>query len=430
MFSGERRARPAIGESGADLTATRGLPLWGLISLSAAPAVAYGLSRFAYALLLPPMKSDLNLSYTEAGSINTANNIGYLAGAILAFWIVRQANAKRAFLLGIFVTGLMLCATALFRDLNALLAIRVAAGVPAAVALVAGGILASHAGGNSKLGSALALNVYYCGGGLGIILSTAAALPILPEDGYGAWPVTWLLLGVITILSAVPALFAIRALSLPLSGANTKLTMKGIYGAGLVTVAAAYFFFGVGYIGYMTFVIAYLRDSAVGSHGIALFWILVGTAASAGAFAWTPVFSRLSAGTGMAAVMATIGVGALLPIVSPSLQVIVVSAVLFGSSFLSVVAAVNYAVRTQLPPERWAPAIAVMTVVVSIGQSIGPILAGGLSEASGLARGLMISPLCLFLGAGLAAVAGFAQRTLVQTHQTGSWARGQDHDRL
>src|SRR5262249_59931501 len=105
------------------------------------------------------MKTDLGLTFTQAGSINTANNLGYLIGAVLAMALVRQANAKAMFFFGIFATGVALCATALWRDLNALLAVRVISGIPAAIALVAGGVLATPAGGGSKFPSSLALNI-------------------------------------------------------------------------------------------------------------------------------------------------------------------------------------------------------------------------------------------------------------------------------
>ncbi|MGI5290794.1 YbfB/YjiJ family MFS transporter [Nonomuraea polychroma] len=42
--------------------------------------MALGFTRFAYALLLPPMHQELHWSYAQAGSMNTANALGYLLG--------------------------------------------------------------------------------------------------------------------------------------------------------------------------------------------------------------------------------------------------------------------------------------------------------------------------------------------------------------
>ena len=48
--------------------------------LAAAPTIALGFTRFAYALLLPAMRADLGWSFATAGLMNTVNAGGYLAG--------------------------------------------------------------------------------------------------------------------------------------------------------------------------------------------------------------------------------------------------------------------------------------------------------------------------------------------------------------
>ena len=58
-------------------------PLWVIVGLAMGPAVALGLGRFAYALLLPSMRADLGWSFADAGALNTANAAGYLLGGSL-----------------------------------------------------------------------------------------------------------------------------------------------------------------------------------------------------------------------------------------------------------------------------------------------------------------------------------------------------------
>ena len=53
-------------------------PFWVPLGLSIGPLVALGLARFAYALLLPAMRTSLDWSYVQAGAMNTANAGGYL----------------------------------------------------------------------------------------------------------------------------------------------------------------------------------------------------------------------------------------------------------------------------------------------------------------------------------------------------------------
>ena len=52
------------------------------LALALAAAVSLGTARFAYALLLPPMRADLGWSYFTAGAMNTVNAAGYLLGAL------------------------------------------------------------------------------------------------------------------------------------------------------------------------------------------------------------------------------------------------------------------------------------------------------------------------------------------------------------
>ena len=63
------------------------------LALSLGAGVSLGITRFAYGLLLPPMRADLGWSYTLAGAMNTANAAGYLAGALLTPWLMRRFGA-------------------------------------------------------------------------------------------------------------------------------------------------------------------------------------------------------------------------------------------------------------------------------------------------------------------------------------------------
>ena len=61
-------------------------------ALALAAAISLGLSRFSYALLLPPMRADLGWSYFTAGAINTVNAAGYLVGALLTPLAMRRCT--------------------------------------------------------------------------------------------------------------------------------------------------------------------------------------------------------------------------------------------------------------------------------------------------------------------------------------------------
>jgi len=118
-----------------------------------------------------------------------------------------------------------------------------------------------------------------------------------------------------------------------------------------------------------------------------------------------PLLARLRGGRGPAAVMAVLTVGALLPLLWRSTPTTFASAVLFGGSFLTVVAAVTAVARRSLHPRHWTPAIATLTVAFALGQCAGPVLAGLLSDGpAGLRAGLTVSVAILAAGTLLALV--------------------------
>jgi hypothetical protein len=51
---------------------------------------------------------------------------------------------------------------------------------------------------------------------------------------------------------------------------------------------ASYGLFGVGYIAYMTFIVAFLAGHGARPGEISSFWVVLGAAAIAGGFAWPP----------------------------------------------------------------------------------------------------------------------------------------------
>jgi predicted MFS family arabinose efflux permease len=166
---------------------------------------------------------------------------------------------------------------------------------------------------------------------------------------------------------------------------------------------AGYALFGMGYIGYMTFVIALLREQGASAGFITLFYALLGVACVASSRLWAGLLDRYRGGQPQALLNGLLGVATLLPVLSPSAPVALVSGVLFGGVFLSVVASTTALVRHNLPPACWAQGISMFTIVFAAGQIVGPTVTGWISDGpGGLARGLVASAITLWAAAVLA----------------------------
>jgi predicted MFS family arabinose efflux permease len=393
-------AAPAVASRAGGLLVVAGLAI--------GPAVGLGLARFAYALLLPAMRSSLHWSYATAGAINTANALGYLAGAMAAVPLARRTGARRAFAGGIAVAAVTLLGSAGTGDIWLLGLLRVLAGAAGAVSFVTGGGLAAELG--SAVSGRLAawlLGLYFAGAGAGVVLSGLVVPPVLAATTAAAgWRWGWLVMGVLAVLAlagAVPAALACREPAAPPPAQRRWPARR------LAAVMGAYALFGVGYIAYMTFIVAFLTGHGASAGEISVFWVVLGVAAVGGGFAWPPVIARLPGGRGLAVVLLVVAAGAALPLVSAGQPAALASAVLFGVSFLAVVTAATAVARRTLPRHHWTPAIGTLTVAFAVGQCIGPVLAGALSDsATGLRLGLTVSAGTLAAGA----VVALAQRHL------------------
>ena len=171
----------------------------------------------------------------------------------------------------------------------------------------------------------------------------------------------------------------------------------------LAFALAGYACFGLGYIGYMTFVIALLREQSVPSADITLFYALLGVAVVASSRLWAGLLDRAQGGGALALLNALLGVATVLPALFTAWPLMLASGLLFGGVFLSVVASTTALVRHNLPTAQWPAGISAFTIVFALGQIAGPSLVGWIADGpGGLARGLLLSALVLWVGAVLA----------------------------
>ena len=358
-------------------------------------------ARFAYALLLPPMRADLQWSYTQAGAMNTANAVGYLAGAIGSAWLVTRVRLRLLFLVALSLTAASVIACAATSSFVLLALLRLVGGVCGAITFVVGAALVMHVGAQLPARHAtLLLGIYVAGGGLGIAVSGIVLPPLLAGVGPGpGWRLGWLVLGVVSVVALVPAAFATRGVG---DGARSSVPDGGTWPwRGLTALAVAYLFFGLGYVGYTTFIVALLQPR-LGSGVVAVFWVVLGLAAAGSAVAWGPQLGRFRGGRGLALLLAMTAVGAAVPVAAIGPGAAVVSAVLFGGAFVATAAAVTGVIRHAAPPHAWGRAVGALTTGFAAGQCAGPVLTGALSDQNGVRAGMGLSAALLAVGAAVA----------------------------
>lgn len=379
-------------------------PLLIALALSLGAAVSLGISRFSYALLLPPMRADLGWSYLLAGAMNTANAFGYFVGALITPALMRRFDAQSALVGGALLTGVFMLLSGFVTDADMLLLQRVLAGIASAFVFISGGVLAARLGAMHARRAGFLIGLYYGGTGFGISLSAVLVPVTLQAAAAGGtpheWQWAWLALGgvclLMTLLMAVPA-SQIDG-TIPAAGAHGHFRVRA-FAFGL----AGYFMFGVGYIGYMTFVIALLREQGMQGTTITVFYATLGIAVIASSRIWAGVLDRYKGGQSLAVLNALLAGAALLPVLTSATAAVFASGILFGAVFLSVVASTTAMVRHNLPSHAWSAGISGFTTVFAFGQIVGPTIVGWISDgAGGLRRGFVFSAVALLIGAVLA----------------------------
>ena len=366
-------------------------------ALSGAAAVAVGFGRFAYGLILPAMQQDMALSYAEAGWLNTANSLGYLVGALATVMVVQRYGNRRLFVLGVVLATFALLLTGFTRDFTLLSLYRFLAGLGAAGAFICGGVLAGVLG-------TRAIVIFFSGTGIGMF-STGALLPWLFQyAGPVAWPWAWIVIGSICAPLAIFSVMAAMKIDEPNLPGRQSTAWRW---QPCVPEFVGYFLFGLGYIAYITFIVAWLRHNPVPDFSPAavtsIMWSALGAMTLLAPIIWRRVFNGRGDGIPMAATMAVLGTGAMLPLIVPSIVGVWVSGALVGASVLMVPAAATSFIKANLPRAAWGSGLAVVTSLFAIGQTIGPVGAGWISDQQGsLNAGLGISAALLYTGCVIA----------------------------
>jgi predicted MFS family arabinose efflux permease len=374
-----------------------------ILILSLAPTIGLGIGRFAYALVLPDMRDSLHWSYSAAGFMNTINAVGYLAGALAASRMIRRFGLAASVRWGTLACVASLALCAISSNFTVLSFARLLAGFASAAGFVGGGALAATIAQSRPERANFLLSLFYAGPGIGILFSGLIAPFVLQAFGPGSWWIVWWAMTLLTAVMIVPLLLAplgSNALAGPATRTSFSIRPVAIY-------LTAYFLFGAGYIAYMTFMIAYVRDGGGGAAAQSLFWSLIGVSAFVTPWVWRRVLALDRGGLSMTIILGVNALGAALPIFGHSPLLLAISALVFGVAFFAVVGSTTAFVRFNYPPTEWPSGIAAMTIAFGLGQTLGPIVVGAITDALGsLSYALNVSAAMLALGAILAAFQG------------------------
>lgn len=339
-----------------------------------------GVARFAYTPLLPVMQQQTWMSEADGGWLAALNYAGYMLGALMAASIHRIRLKDTLYRLGLVLAVLSTAGMALTDSFWAWAALRFVAGLSSSASmLLASGLILHWLIAHRQRGE---LGIHFAGVGLGMLVA-ALAVELMLQLSFD-WRAQWWGFGALALALLVPAWRWLPRPARPLPGAGgghahaasppTRTFMR--------LMLAAYFCAGYGYVISATFIVAIVeREPLLAGAGNWTF-ALVGLAAAPAVMLWDLVARRIGYLGALVAAMALQVVGIVLPALTTHLGMVLLSAVLYGGTFLGCVSLV-LTMAGRLYPQSPARLMGRMTLAYGAAQIIAPALTGMLAEATG-----------------------------------------------
>ena len=375
------------------------------LATAAILVVGMGFGRFAFTGLYPVMVGEGQLTVDGGSYAASANYAGYLAGALLV-GALPAVSSRRLCVLTAATTVLALGVLGLALPEWAIIAVRGAAGVSSAVAMVAASQWLIHD--RQQAAGAPAL---FAGVGVGITLSAEmiAAGHWLALGSRG----TWLLLALAALVLAAPSCAVVLQAG-PLETAVPAGAAPG--GTSILPVPlgpgqliAIYGLAGFGYIITATYLPLLVRG-ALGSVDPVHVWAVFGFGAVPSCFLWHACHVRWGTRRSLMANLLVQAVGVGLPAVASTPAAYLGSALLVGGTFMGTVTIAMPAARQAAGTVRFNM-LAAMTAAYGAGQIAGPVIADALhARGHSFGASLVLAALTL-LAAAVGCLGGKAPRS-------------------
>ncbi|MFJ4657631.1 YbfB/YjiJ family MFS transporter [Nocardia sp. NPDC088792] len=360
-----------------------------VVQAGASLAAAMGVGRFVYTPILPLMQERAGLSAVGGAHLATANYVGYLLGALAGIAFPGVSRSPMAFRTAFVALIASLVAMPATENTVAWMGLRLIAGFTSALIFVIT-VNALHARLRGHPGH---LSGWAFGGiGAGIALSGALVLVL---HTIGDWRSAWIASALAAAVLAAAA-WRIRLTpdpmpdSDPIAAAPLPPRRWGMFAA----LFTSYTLEGVGYIIAGTFLVAAIAQTSSAALASGA-WVLVGVAALPSAACWAWLAHRRSSALLLITALLLQAIGIALPALTASPVAALISAVLFGATFVGIVA-LSLATGAAL---RFPHAVALLTTGYSVGQIAGPLLAApllhtGYRPAMALAAAIILAAAC------------------------------------
>jgi len=345
----------------------------GILSL----ILGIGIARFAFTSLLPSMLEDY-LDVTATGILASVNFAGYLSGAIFAIFIQDINTKVRYFRIGMVLSVLTTLILGLTEHPTLWLLSRLIAGFGTAMGMVVGSAIVMY-----KLDmkdKTKAMGIHFSGIGIAILVTDLISKAVL-ASGQG-WHTAWIALSLVGIPIMLYTLY-ILSFDQHIKQAAVKHKFDiGIFSPFVILLTIAYFTEGVGFVVQATF-LPDIINAIPGLEGWgSRTWTMVGLAGIPSCILWMRLAHRFGSVQIIILAMALQVVGILLPALTNNIVLILLSGILYGGTFVGLVA-LFLNLGGRIAAHNPVVLMGAFTTAYGIGQVTAPLYSVALVHYSG-----------------------------------------------
>jgi MFS family permease len=329
--------------------------------------IGLGVARFAFTGLIPAMLEDY-LSIKFVGILASLNFAGYLAGSILSVFI-KDINIKvYLYRFGIILAIITTFVLVYSKNETLWIISRILGGFAGAMALVVGSAIVMQ---KLKIESKTkAMGIHFSGIGFSILTTDLIARYIL-SLGY-SWEEAWNSLAFYAIILSIYSLYI---LSFDKEVKQNQVKQKfdfSIFTPFVILLIMAYFAEGVGFVVQATFLPDIINnlEGLEGYGGIT--WTLVGLAGIPSSIIWMRLAHKYGSVNIIIIALLLQTIGILIPAFSQNLYLNLLSGVLYGGTFIGLVA-LFMNLGGQLSNGNPVVLMGALTTSYGIGQVIAPL---------------------------------------------------------
>jgi sugar phosphate permease len=370
---------------------------------------AHGFGRMSYTVILPSMKTALDLSYTQMGWLGTGNFVGYLTMAIIGGFLAARFGTRIVITIALLLMGIVLMLTGLAQSFGFAFAMRLLTGLGNGASYVPAMALGSAWFAMQRRG--FATGIVSAGIGIGMMISGFGVPHIVNAFGAEGWRYSWYILGgAVTVVAGIVYLFVRsrpQEMGLQQVGENRQESGSAASDSGAGNKASSpqwtavikegavwylgvvYFFYGLSYIIYLTFFTAYLHDMGIDPVWAGRLFGWLGALSIFCGVIWGSISDRMGRSKGSALAYLVLAVSYTIYAVSyfvyDSSQIkfgFILSAILFGLTAWSIPTIMAAAAGDFVGPNLAPAGLGFITVFFGIGQAIGPALGGYLRDVT------------------------------------------------